>query len=797
MPTEMRRWTNSVRRNPGFYTVAIGTLALGIGATTAIFSIVDMALLRPLPFPEPDRALLVWDQAGAGAQALLSVPEYLELRDQLRSFEHFAANWGIGLDTEGTCVLSGGGKERETVPCAAVTYNFFSALGVKPLLGRDFTEPDERYRIPQTVILSHQFWKRRFGGDAGVIGQSIQSDGATVTVIGVMPPMFELPTRCQLWFPPPFDEQSRKARGGRFLRCIARTKPGVSLQQAQREFDTIAQGVVIVPARGAILYQARLMPLQEVLAGDTRMGLLAIQASAVILLLIACCNIANLLLALAAARSKEMAIRMVAGATPARLIGQTLRESLALALAGGVAGTLLAYWALRILIVLSPVQIPRLDEVGIDVRVLLFTLFVCALAGCIFGVAPALTALSIQPRRKLVEGGRGGTSAGGSLSAALVVVEISLALVLACVAGLTFRSFVNLQRIQPGFDARNALKMELLLPFAQDREAHSRTLRTVLETVAALPGVEAAATAQDLPLGGWQRDFRFRLRKEPNPDPNQSRSALLHGVSLDYFRAMGIPLKSGRGFVAGDKMDGVNKRVVLINEELARQSFAGQDPVGRYLYSGPAAEYEIVGVAGNVRHRDLGLPPQAELYMHGDWGTFLIVRSKMEPTLLAAEVRKAIHAANREVGVTAVATLEQTVRQAGARPRFWMILTAVFALLSLAMAAAGVYALVSHSVRRRVPEFAIRMALGARPAGIRNLILGQTLRRTLVGVVAGVAASLALARILSSLLFEVQPYDPVSLAAAVLLVTATSLLASYLPARWAARADPAAALREE
>jgi predicted permease len=468
-----------------------------------------------------------------------------------------------------------------------------------------------------------------------------------------------------------------------------------------------------------------------------------------------------------------------------------------LALAGGVAGTLLAYWAIRVLIVLTPVKIPRLGEAGLDVRVLLFTLVVCGLAGLLFGIAPALAAASTEPRQKLAEGGRGGTSTGGKWSTGLVVIEIALAVVLSGLAGLTMRSYVNLQSISPGFDMHHTIRLELLPEYTeQTLAAVTRAQKTITAAVASLPGVEATGIAVDLPLGGWQQDFRFRLRKEQSPDPNQARSALIHRVSPGYFRTMGIPIKRGRGFVAGDKEGGA-QGVVVVNEQLARQSFAGDDPIGRYIFSGPKGEFEIVGVAGDVRHSDLSRPPQAELYLHSNGGTLLVVRSMKEPKLLAAEVRQAIHAVSPEVGVTGVATLEQTVRQAGARPRFWMILTGLFAFISLAMAAAGVYALVSQSVRRRVSEFAIRMALGARPADIRNLVLGQTLRRALVGVVAGVAASLALARVLSSLLFEVKPNDPLSLAMAVMIVTATALLASYLPARWAARADPASSLREE
>jgi len=796
MANELACWLRIARRNPAFLVVAILTLALGIGATTALFSVVDSVLLRPLPFPDPERLALVWDEPSSSEQAMFSVPDYLELRTRLRSFEQFAAHWGTDLETQGACALVSI-SEPEAVPCAAVRYNFFAALGVKPLLGRDFEEADERQSLARVAIISHALWQRRFGGDRRVIGQRIKVDGVAVSIIGVLPVTFEVPAHCQVWEPAGFDPEwrSEQRRGMRYLRAFARLKRGVSFQPAQMELHAAAEQLPLQRLNRITKRIGRLIPLQDVLVRDSRLGMLAMLAAAIGLLLIACSNVANLSLVMAAARSKELAVRAVAGADAGRLFRQSLMESLVLSLAGGILGAVLAGWGLKVLVALTPVWVPRLAEAGLNGRVFAFTLLVSFVAAVVFGLAPAIVGSRSSLPDRLAEGGRSDGGGHHRVSGVFVVAEVALAVLLVSGAALVFRSFENLRRVHPGFKAHDALTAKFLPDVSSQGPATDRYLKGVLERVRRIPGVQEAAISVDLPLTGWRQEFRFTLSAGLTDDPAALHSATLHGVSRGYFRAMGIPLLRGRDFLEEEERAAPAPRAI-VNEELVRRFFAGQDPVGRSIH-GQRRKFrmEIVGVAGNVRHRSLWDPPHPEVYMAGLGPYNLIVRAETDPRVLTAQIRAAVAEVDRNQPVAEFKTLEDIVEAAASRHRFWAFLLSSFAGASLCLAAAGVYGLVSYSVKRRLPEFAVRAAVGARPADILRLVLGRALKLAAIGALAGVLAALALARLLASLLFEVSPSDAPTLAVTVLGVISVALVAAYPPARAALRVDLAATLR--
>lgn len=795
MVNDFACWVRVLRRNPAYLAVTLLTLALGVGVTTAILSVAFSVLLRPLPFPEPDRLALVWEETDSNEQAMFSVPDYLDLRAGLRNFEQFAANWGTDLETQGVCSLVVGAGP-EPVPCASVSYNFFAALGVKPLLGRDFEERDERQSLAQVAIISHALWRRRFGGDAGVIGKHVKVDGAAVVIAGILPAMFAVPAHCDLWQPGSFDAEwrSEKRRGLRYLRAFARLKSGVQFEQAQAEFDAAAQQLPLQRKSRITKRIGRLVPLQDVLVRDSRGGILALLAAAIVLLLIACSNVANLSLTVAAGRGQEWAVRAAVGASPARLLRQCLLESLALSLSAGLLGALVARALLKVLVALAPVYVPRLEEVGLSSQVLAFAVLLAAITAVLCGLAPAAIAARFEPRVALAEGGRGARGGHQGAASALVVAEVALAVLAAAGAALVWHSFANLRRLHPGFEAQHVLTARLLPDAAASQSAMNRYLKEILERIRRLPGVAEAAITVELPLTGWRQELRFVLSPGLANDPAAVHSATLHQVSRGYFRTMGIPLLRGRDFLPEE--EGAPNQRLIVNEELARRFFPGRDPVGQGIFGLRAkARMEIVGVAGNVRHRNLWDAPEPEVYVAGLAPYVLIVRGTTEALALAPVIRATVNEVDRNQPVADFKTLREVLDEASGRHRFWALLLGVLAGASLVLAAAGVHGVVAGLVQHRLPEFAVRAAVGARPVDIVRFVLSRTLKLAAAGALAGILAALGMGHMLASLLFEVSPTDPFTLGATVLVVISIALMAAYLPARAAARAHPASLLR--
>jgi putative ABC transport system permease protein len=721
---------------------------------------------------------------------MMSPRDYLDLRAQTRSFEHFAANWGNGLSVQGSCSLAGE-SQPEPVLCASVTHNFFAALGVRPFIGKGFVEADEGFRFPQVAVFSHRLWLRWFGGDPLAIGKRVKVDGSAVTVIGVMPSSFDLPARCDLWLPPPFYESILNS-GMRLLRPIARLKAGVSLEEAERELQEAVRRLPVRSAENRTRWEGRLLTVKDVLVGDWRLGLLLLQGAACLVLLITCSNIANLLLVMGANRHKELAIRASVGASPARIVRQLFTENIILALLGGAAGVLLAMAGFPTLLSLSPAAIPRLGEAHIDGFVLGITVLVCLVAGVFFGLAPALAAARADLHISLREGGRAGRGTGKRMASVIVVAEVALATVLSASACLLLNSYRHLKRIDPGFNPGNLLTMKMLVSDDTYRTHPTRFFKELLERVRALPGVQAAATTLDLPLDGWVWDVRYTAASAGSGD--QKHSAHQHQISKDYFCTMGIPLLMGRDFRDSDTIM-TRYEVAIVNDDLARRTFGVQNVLGQRIFDEKGKSREIVGIVGNVRHRAIDAPAYPEIYSPNANHPVLVVRSTMVPESLVSGVRAAIRALDPEIPLDEVRTMDGIVSASLARQRFWMMLLGLFALLAQALAALGVYGVISYSVNQRSAEFGIRMAVGARPVDVLKQVVVQTLRLAAAGVAIGILGIFAVARLIGSLLYQVSASDPLILISTALAVIGIALVAGFLPARRAMRIDPMAALR--
>ncbi|MBI4877652.1 MAG: ABC transporter permease [Acidobacteria bacterium] len=787
LTADLRHWARRSSRTPGVLLVAVGTLAAGIGATAAVFSVVDTVLLRPLPYPDPERLSAVWERSGGGEPAMLTVREYLDLRAQLGSFEQFAAILSMNFDSPARCALTDGAA-TERAPCAYVSWNLFRTLGVGPCLGRDFAEHEESAGNPQVILLSHRLWQRRFAGDPAVIGKRVQVDGGEVTVIGVLPPTLTLPASTEIWIPPMFDERMRK-NPFRLVRAVGRLRPGVSHEQASQELKAAADRW----KTGSAGWSAQSVPLRVILNRDIRLGLLTVQGAAAILLLIACANVANLLLLLAANRRKEFAVRAVAGASPWRLFRLFLAESLALACLATAAGAGIAFAGLKVLAPASSALLPRAGEAAMDGRVLGLTILVSLVAGVLVSLAPALSYRRLPLRDALAQTAVTRRRTTARASSACAAASIAMALVLSLSASLVLRSFQKILQVDPGFQPKNVLVFHLIMPIASYSCPScnaGQVMTSLLERVRALPGVEEAASSEVVPLEGFRTDWRFALDPAFLGDPSAMRSAIWNGVSRDYFRVMGIPLRQGRVFDPADS----RRPVVVVNQELARRCFPAQDAVGKRLFNEAGRSYEIVGVVGNVRAERLELPVQPEVYHYHTAGGALSVRYRGNPAALNGAVRELVRSAGAGLLLAETTPMENFVRAGTSRLRLWSILLGVLTFCSLGLAAAGVYALISHSVRLRAGEFGLRMALGARRGDILRLVLRETLRLVAAGLLTGALAAAAALRILSNLLYEVRPWDAWAVTSTVLAVTTVALLASLRPARWASRVEPREAL---
>ena len=795
---DIRYGVRSLLKRPGFTAIALVALALGIGANTAIFSLVNAVLLRPLPFAEPDRLVWTWGNIKNGSnRASVSPLDFLDYRQQNTTFEQFAASIGVPIPLN----LTGNG-DPERLTAAAVTGNYFQALGVKPALGRTFLLENEKPGSDQVAVLGYGLWQKRFGGDPAILNKTITLDGKTCAVLGVMPAEFNLPQNAELWIPLNFDiSPGMKQRKAHFLRPIGKLKAGVTIAQAQADTDAIARRLEQQYPETDQGWNLRLVSLREQLIGNTRPTLFILFGAVGFVLLIACANVANLLLVRAAGRQKEIALRTALGAGRWRIVRQMITESVLLALVGGAMGTLLALWGVELLVALSAGSIPLTAHVRIDATVLGFTLLISLFTGVLFGLAPALRTMKLNLSESLKEGGRGGGDGAqrSRTRSALVVLESAVAVVLLIGAGLLVRSLARLQDTSPGFDAHNVLTMGIDLPRAKygDPEKSASFFSELESRLGALPGVENVGLISELPLSGQPNDMPYSVEGRPPVSIDQSLDDDYRRVNTKYFSALRIPLLRGRNFTEQEVRTGA--RVVIISELLARQVFPNEEPLGkRLIISFGNQAFEIIGIVGDIRHRALESTPAATMYMPAYEASMnVVVRSKGDPASLAAAVRKQVLEIDPNQPVADVKPMEQWLDSAVAAPRYRTALLGLFALVALALASTGIYGVMSYSVSQRTHEIGVRMALGARRLDVLKLVVRQGMTLVIVGVIVGLAGAFALTRLMSTLLFGVTAKDPFTFVAVATLLTLVAFVACYLPAWRATKVDPLVALRYE
>ncbi|HEX6966672.1 MAG TPA: ABC transporter permease [Gemmatimonadaceae bacterium] len=812
---DLRDALRSLKRSPGVTLMIVLTLGLGLGGATAIFSVVNGVLLRPLPYPEPHAVVRIWNHFEGTPQAPLSPAEYFDYRDRVHAFAAFG-----GYATGEQMTLTGG-EEPERVSAAYLTTGVFPALGVPPALGRAFTPDEDWPGAEKVVVLSHRLWVDRFGGSPSVIGTRITLDGEARTVIGVMPTDFRLPEDfagepTQVLVPLAYDRTTVPNRGSHFLRAVARLAPGVTLERAQQEVRTVAAQFVrdypdAYPA--GMHFSASVLSLHQDVLGAVRPALLVLLGAVGLLLLIACANVAGLLLSRADARRREFAVRAALGAGRMRLVRQLLAESLALAILGGALGVLIAYWGTHALVAAQPGDIPRMSGVGLDVRVLGFAFALSLATGLAFGLVPALRAGRSDVQASLREGGRGPTAGAGRQRGQrlLVVAETALTLMLLIGAGLLARSFVNLRNVNPGFRSEHVLTARVTLPDANypTPAAVTRFYRRLVDRLGELPAVNAAGAVSFLPLATTLGDLNVHIEGRSVPEGDVSPRGYWLVVTPGYFRALGMRMLEGRAIQATD--DERAPGAVVINETMARRYWPGEDAIGkRFTLGGGAGPgvVTVVGVVDDVRHGSLDAAPKPQMYLaHAQfrmWNTHaavtgmtLVLRTPGNPAQLTAEVRQAVHALDPNLPVSDVRTMARVVSSSIARPRFMTMLLSLFAGVALMLAAVGLYAVMAYAVSRRTHEIGIRMALGAREGEVARMVVSQGLVLALAGIAIGLMGGVALHRLIASQLFDVSATDPMTLAAVSALVAVIACVACYVPARRAARVDPVIALREE
>lgn len=787
-------------RTPGFTIVALLTLALGIGANTAIFSVVNAVLLKPLPFGEPDRIVSVWTtwQNRGMERDIFSPANFLDLEQQTDTLAAVAAYMYFGFD-----ITEGG--EPESLTAALVTPAMFRVLGVEPILGRTFTAEEALPGNHRVVILSHALWQTRFGSDPGILGRDVSLDGVPRTVIGVMPEGIAFPDGVKVWGPLAMTERTRQSRGAIYLDVIARLADGAGLEPAQAELDTIGARLASAYPDANTGMGLQLEPLHDQLVGNVRTALLVLCGAVAFVLLVGCTNLANLLLAAAAVRHREFALRAALGASRWRLIRQLLTESVALSLAGGALGILFAMWGLSALVAFDPGNVRRLDQVSLDGNVLMFTLALSLLTGILFGLAPAFGASRPDVHDALKEGGRGAAPGGRrGLGRILVVAEVALVLVLLAGAGILIRSFAHLRSVDPGFNPDGVMSLQLFLPRARYAEAPARTTfaRAMLERVGSIPGVRSTAIGSTVPFSEvpYVHDTSFLIAGRPVPPPDREPTAYEHRASPGYFRTLGIPLLRGRRFTDQDHEDAAP--VIIINAELARRFWPDGNPIGeRITTMDDIGPMEIIGVVGDTRFGQLDGDIRPAIYypyaQSPTFGLTLLARTDGPPLSLAGAVKTQLWSLDAELPAQYINSMRGLIDGTLALPRFTMLLLGAFAGLALILAAVGIYGVIAYSVSQRTQEIGVRMALGARRRDVFRLVLGQGMMLTGLGVLLGLAGALALTRFLTSLVFEVSVTDPVTYLAVAALLSSIALLACYIPARRAMRVDPLVALRCE
>ena len=814
---DIRYAARKLVRAPGFTTVAALTLGLAIGATTVIFSVVNGVLLEPLPFRDPERLVRVASVGREGRPTAMSAPDFLDYRGQSKSVASMAAIEGITVNMTGR-------GEPERLSAARVSGSFFSILGVQPAIGRTFSPEDDTRGAERVVVLSNALWRRHFGADPKIVGQSITLDANPFTVIGVAPVGFTYPSNPEIWVPLVLEGPvaAPDNRGAHYLGGIGRLAAGATVEQANAELAQIAaQLAELYPSTNAN-FGGMAVSLQEYTVGDARKGLLVMLGAVSFVLLIACANVANLLLVRAASRSTEMAVRTALGAGRGRILRQLLTESLILALLGSGVGLLLAVWGLDLLVAFGPQNLPRLDEVRIDGPVLGFAVGISLLTGLLFGLVPAVHASRPNLHEMLKEGARGSSAGGGRLRSTLVMAEMALAVVLLIGAGLLIRSFARLLDVDPGFRTENVYTYTIAPP--EPRYERTQPLRALVsdlvERARTLPEAQSVGATFGLPLGNYGIRTIFEIEGLPRSEPGDRRITGVASVTPGFFETMKMRVLHGRSFTAEDRLG--RQKVVIVNEALAKRYFPGESPLGKRIELGweldtaavaapegtardSAARYaiggEIIGVVADVKQQSIAGESPAMTYVPFDQAPIglvsVVVRSTAQPAAVHAAARAQLRALDRDLPLFDFRPVEDLVSDSVAQPRFYAILLGSFAAIALLLAAVGIYGVISYAVAQRTRELGIRVALGATGPQVLRLVLGRGLVLTATGVLAGLVVAFWLTRLLVTLLFGVEPADPLTFASVAVVLTGVAALASYVPARRAARVDPVIALRSE
>lgn len=803
VPFELRYAVRQLLKSPWFSLVAIVGLGLGIGANVALFSVIHSIFLRPLPYREPSRLVRLssTNEAQNLTRAGFSYPRFLEVQQRQQVFSDLALSAGNAF------TLTGRGDAEQLVAIHA-SASLLPALGLEPVLGRNFSADEDKLGGEPVALISHRLWRERFNRDTSVLGQALTLNGAPYTIIGVLPEAasaFPL-NQIEIWVPRPAEVPylvpSQLNGGGFFFQAIARLRPGVSLEQARDAMNVIAAGYRTTnPTNVDAPSQIEVVPILEDAVGGQRQSYLMLFGAVACVLLIACANIANLLLARFAGRRKEIAARRALGASRTRVVRQLVTESMLLALLGGAVGVLLAQWALGAVVALGADLIPRAVEIRLDPIALAFSLVVALLTGLLIGLLPAWQAARVNVNETLKEASRGSTGGGQRLRAGLLVAEVSLSLVLLIAAGLLLTSFARLQQVQPGFEPEGVFTAQLVLPPQRyDRDKLVAFYERFYDRLLTLQGSSSAALTDRVPLTGGQSPAPVAVKGRALPPMSERPHANRHLVSPKYFATLGIPIRAGRDF---DERDSARvPHVAIVNETFARRHFPGQDPIGQILITGMAQmPSQVVGVVADVRSTGLNTPPEPDYFLPAlqrpETFTNIVVRTNLSPAAMAAAVREALRAVDPDIPLLQPQTLSTRVAQTIADRKLALVLLAVFAALALVLACLGVYSVMAHLVAVRTGEIGIRMALGASPRSVMRMVRGHGRRLTLLGIALGIAGAFFVSRLMQQALFEVNPADPLVYLAVAAMLLLVAEFASWLPARRATRIDPVIALRAE
>ena len=799
MLEDVRFALRMLRKSPGFTAIAVVTMALGIGATTAIFSVLDAVLLEPLPYPAPERLVTVWETRAnrPGTKGNISLPDYLDWRAASPSFEHLSALYD-------SSAVRTDGAEPEYLAAVIASTNVFDTLGVAPAIGRAFRAEEESFGNHRVAIIADGYWRRAFGGDPSAVGRFVTLEGTKYEIVGVLPPGFRmalLSAEPDVWTPLSYEADDLQ-RGAHYMKVVGRLAPGADAARAQSELDAVAARLAELYPDENAGHGAAVGSLAEEVVGDVRDPLLVLLGAVVLVLAIACANVANLQLSRSAARHREVAVRLALGASRPRLLRQFLVESVLIAAMGGALGLLLATWGVEALVALSAGGLPRTAEVGIDLRVLLFTGGLTVGTGLVFGIVPALHASDVALGDALKAGGRGATGGRNRAHAAFVVVQVALSLVLLVGSGLLLRSLYLLTTVDPGFRAEGLLTLEVALPAASYEEParQAELAREVVARVGRLPGVEAVGAGYPLLYDDSQISLSYFRPERPPQTPAERTSAAWRPITPGYFRALGIPVLRGRDVLETDLAS--TQPVIVVNETLARRCFGDEDPLGRQLTIGyDDLTLEVVGVVRDIRSAGLGSEPGPEMYTafsQTPWpGLGLFVRSAGSPEAIARQVGSSVQSIDPDLPLFGIRTMEKRLADSLAQQRFSAALIGLFAVVALALSAVGIYGVMANAVAQRTREIGVLMALGAQQRDVLRIVVGRGMALTLAGAAVGVVGAGALTRALTDMLYGVTATDPIAFTAMTVVLAAVAFVACYIPARRASRIDPAVALRSE